>query len=135
MSNFWSSRNNGIYIRFLGVGIFSFFFELITFFCLVFLDFSLLLSTVGSKSITAILAFLLQRHFVFKSSQSIKKEAAKYLVAIVFISFFSYATLTTLIYVSNSSLYWVKIVTELLIVFISFILQRLFVFRTPADFH
>ena len=93
------------------------------------LSYSIVLSNVGARVISACFNFYLNKRYVFKSKGTLWKEALKYFALAVFILAVNTELLQLLYRYVIPVKMAAKIVTELTLFLLSLIVQKLFVFR------
>lgn len=92
---------------------------------------NLLFSVVGARTISSLTNFLINRIFVFdhKAKISLWRAAIRYYSLAIFILFCNYGILYFLTTELGLVLFWAKIITETTLFFLSFNIQKIYVFR------
>ena len=90
---------------------------------------ALLAAVVGARAVSSAVNFFINKKLVFKSRQDFWPSALKYYAVVLLIMAANFELLNLLNVIAGIPLFWAKILTEVLLFTISFVLQRAFVFR------
>ena len=90
---------------------------------------SLLISNVGARLVSASVNYTMNRKLVFKSDAHILKSIFKYVILAIFILALNTLVLSVLIEKLSANRYVAKLLTEILFFFISWLVQRKFIFQ------
>ncbi|MBN2048678.1 MAG: bifunctional glycosyltransferase family 2/GtrA family protein [Anaerolineaceae bacterium] len=98
-------------------------------FSAVHLGWSLLGATAIARAISSVVNFILNKNLVFKSRGSTVTQASKYYLLVVLQMLASWFILQSLASVSSGHIVLLKILTDFFLFMVSFIAQRLLIFR------
>lgn len=90
---------------------------------------SLILSNIGARTMSSVFNYTVNRKFVFEHKESVAASAAKYFCLCAFILFANTVILKFLTMYVISNAYIAKIITEVMLFFVSWIIQKQYVFK------
>lgn len=118
----------GEIIRFSSVSVVSFFIDYLLFIVLNLLSNNIVLSNIIARFMSASVNFTLNRRYVFKSKDKIKKELIRYCILAGFILTINTILMKIFAYYLGINRYLVKVVVEIFMFVINYLIQKIYIF-------
>jgi putative flippase GtrA len=118
-----------IFFKFISSSILAAFLDFVVFFIIIKLNFSLLTAMITARTVSSVTNFFINKTVVFNSKSDALKSGIKYYSLVVLIGTLSYLTINLLTSAGKTDVLAAKILAETILFFLSYYLQRIFVFE------
>lgn len=104
--------------------------DYITFACMLALGYSIIIAMIAGRIFAGFFNFYVGRKLVFKSKENVWRQLIGYIALVAALMLISYSSIIIVVTKTNLSPYAAKIIVELAVFFLSFSVQKVFIF-TP----
>jgi putative flippase GtrA len=118
-----------IFLKFISSSFLAAFLDFIIFFIMIKLKYSLLIAMIAARTVSSLSNFLINKNIVFNSGTDSFKSGIKYYSLVILIGVLSYLLIGILTFIKGMDVLMAKILAESFLFFLSYYLQRIFVFK------
>jgi glycosyltransferase involved in cell wall biosynthesis len=121
-----------VFLRFAAISLLSFLLDFSLFSLLYYLEGSIGWAVFGARVVSGLFNFKLNRHLAFKNKDSQWLALVKYAALATVVAAVGYGMIWVSYHLAGVNVYLAKVVSEVVLYLLSFVVQRCFIFRSRA---